>query len=150
MRALVQRVSEARVRLLPPDGDNEVTGEIGTGLCVLVGVTHDDTDATARKLADKVWNLRVFDDADGFMNVPVGERLLLLFGPEVMAEGEHPAERAEQRPATPAVRTATALRGAHPFHEAPDDREEQVHGEESSEEPSHAAERMTRRGVRRE
>ena len=74
MRALVQRVSEARVRLRPPDGDNEVSGEIGTGLCVLVGVTHDDTDATARKLADKVWNLRVFDDADGFMNVPVRER----------------------------------------------------------------------------
>ncbi|HEY3095804.1 MAG TPA: D-aminoacyl-tRNA deacylase [Acidimicrobiia bacterium] len=66
MRALVQRVTEARVRV-----DGEVIGEIGTGLCVLVGVTHDDTEATARKLADKVWHLRVFDDADGVMNLPL-------------------------------------------------------------------------------
>jgi D-tyrosyl-tRNA(Tyr) deacylase len=45
-----------------------VVGEIGRGLCVLVGVTHDDDEGTARRLADKVWNLRVFDDADGVMN----------------------------------------------------------------------------------
>jgi D-aminoacyl-tRNA deacylase len=64
VRALVQRVTEARVRV-----DGEVVGEIGSGLCVLVGVTHDDTDAAARKLAEKVWHLRVFDDADGTMNV---------------------------------------------------------------------------------
>lgn len=63
MRALVQRVSEARVRA----GD-EVVGEIGRGLCVLVGVTHDDDAARARKLAEKVWHLRIFDDADGVMN----------------------------------------------------------------------------------
>ena len=66
MRALVQRVTEARVRV-----DGEVIGEIGTGLCVLVGVTHDDTEATARKLAEKVWHLRVFDDGDGVMNLPL-------------------------------------------------------------------------------
>jgi D-tyrosyl-tRNA(Tyr) deacylase len=66
MRALVQRVTEARVRI-----DGEVVGEIGPGLCVLVGVTHDDTEAAARKLAEKVWHLRVFDDADGVMNVPL-------------------------------------------------------------------------------
>jgi D-tyrosyl-tRNA(Tyr) deacylase len=68
MRALVQRVSEARVRI-----DGSVVGEIGRGLCVLVGVTHDDDDAVARKLADKVWNLRVFPDGDGAMNVPVAD-----------------------------------------------------------------------------
>jgi D-tyrosyl-tRNA(Tyr) deacylase len=67
MRALVQRVTEARVRV-----DGEVVGEIGPGLCVLVGVTHDDTEAAARKLAEKVWHLRVFDDADGTMNVALG------------------------------------------------------------------------------
>jgi D-tyrosyl-tRNA(Tyr) deacylase len=67
MRALVQRVTEARVRV-----DGDVVGEIGPGLCVLVGVTHDDTDAAARKLAEKVWHLRVFDDADGTMNVSLG------------------------------------------------------------------------------
>jgi D-aminoacyl-tRNA deacylase len=66
MRALVQRVTEARVRV-----DGDVVGEIGAGLCILVGVTHDDTEADARKLAEKVWHLRVFDDADGVMNLPV-------------------------------------------------------------------------------
>jgi D-tyrosyl-tRNA(Tyr) deacylase len=68
MRALIQRVSGARVRV----GD-EVVGAIGPGLCVLVGVTHDDGEDTARKLADKVWNLRVFDDAAGVMNLPLAE-----------------------------------------------------------------------------
>jgi D-tyrosyl-tRNA(Tyr) deacylase len=68
MRALVQRVTEARVRV-----DGDVIGEIGSGLCVLVGVAHDDTDAAARKLAEKVWHLRVFDDADGVMNLPLSE-----------------------------------------------------------------------------
>ena len=43
-------------------------GEVGRGLCVFVGVTHDDDEPGARKLADKVWNLRVFDDDDGVMN----------------------------------------------------------------------------------
>jgi D-aminoacyl-tRNA deacylase len=66
MRALVQRVTEARVRV-----DGEVVGEIGAGLCILVGVTHDDTEPNARKLAEKVWHVRVFDDADGVMNLPV-------------------------------------------------------------------------------
>jgi D-aminoacyl-tRNA deacylase len=63
MRALVQRVTEARVRVA-----GEVIGEIGVGLCILIGVTHADDEAVARRLADKVWNLRVFDDADGVMN----------------------------------------------------------------------------------
>jgi D-tyrosyl-tRNA(Tyr) deacylase len=66
VRALVQRVSSARVTV-----DGEVLGEIAAGLCVLVGVTHDDDEHAARKLADKVWNLRVFDDDAGNMNVPV-------------------------------------------------------------------------------
>ncbi|MEX1008930.1 MAG: D-aminoacyl-tRNA deacylase [Acidimicrobiia bacterium] len=68
MRALVQRVTEARVRI-----DGAVVGEIGIGLCVLVGVTHGDDEAVARKLADKVWNLRVFPDDAGTMNVPVAD-----------------------------------------------------------------------------
>ena len=63
MRALVQRVSRARVTV-----EGEVVGEIGDGLCVFVGVTHDDDDARARRLAEKVWQLRVFADADGVMN----------------------------------------------------------------------------------
>jgi D-aminoacyl-tRNA deacylase len=68
MRALVQRVRRARVVV-----DGEVIGAIGVGLCVLVGVTHDDNDADARKLAEKVWNLRVFPDADGAMNVSLAD-----------------------------------------------------------------------------
>ena len=63
MRALVQRVSRARVTV-----EGEVVGEIGAGLCVFVGVTHDDDDPRARRLAEKVWQLRVFADADGVMN----------------------------------------------------------------------------------
>jgi D-tyrosyl-tRNA(Tyr) deacylase len=51
----------------------ELVGEIGPGLCVLVGVTHDDTEAQARRLADKLWNLRVFDDEDGVMNRSVSD-----------------------------------------------------------------------------
>lgn len=63
VRGLVQRVASASVTV----GD-EVVGEIGRGLCVLVGVTHSDTAAVAHRLADKIWNLRVLDDDDGVMN----------------------------------------------------------------------------------
>jgi D-tyrosyl-tRNA(Tyr) deacylase len=48
--------------------DAEVVGRIGPGLCVLVGVTHDDDEAGARKLAAKLWGLRILADADGVMN----------------------------------------------------------------------------------
>jgi D-tyrosyl-tRNA(Tyr) deacylase len=68
VRALVQRVTRARV-----DVDGALAGEIGVGLCVLVGVTHDDDVTVARKLADKVWGLRIFSDANGVMNLPVVE-----------------------------------------------------------------------------
>ena len=54
-------------------GDREVVGAIGPGLCVLVGVTHDDTEAEARKLADKIWGLRVIDDDNGVMNRSIAE-----------------------------------------------------------------------------
>ncbi|MXY11760.1 MAG: D-tyrosyl-tRNA(Tyr) deacylase [Acidimicrobiaceae bacterium] len=68
MRALVQRVTEARVRV-----DGQVIGEIGPGLCCLVGVTHgDDRDAVV-KLAAKLWNLRIFADEKGHMNRPVAD-----------------------------------------------------------------------------
>jgi D-aminoacyl-tRNA deacylase len=63
MRALIQRVTWAQVTV-----GTEVVGEIGAGLCVLVGVTHTDVEADAVRLASKVANLRVFDDADGAMN----------------------------------------------------------------------------------
>ena len=68
MRGLVQRVTQASVSV----GD-EVVGTIGPGLCVLVGVTHDDTEATARKLADKIRGLRVLDDDAGVMNRSIAD-----------------------------------------------------------------------------
>jgi D-tyrosyl-tRNA(Tyr) deacylase len=69
VRALVQRVSRATVSV-----DGEPVAAIGPGLLVLLGVTHDDTPATADRLADKVRALRVFDDAQGRMNEPLGDR----------------------------------------------------------------------------
>lgn len=68
MRALIQRVGEARVRT-----NGEVVGAIDAGLLVLVGVTHDDDEGTARRLAEKVWHLRVFADDEGAMNRSLAE-----------------------------------------------------------------------------
>ena len=72
MRALVQRVSRAQVTV-----DGEITGRIGPGLLVLLGVTHTDTERDADKLAEKLRNLRVFADDQGRMNEPLGEREIL-------------------------------------------------------------------------
>lgn len=72
MRALVQRVSQAAV-----DVEGERVAQIGPGLVVLLGVTHDDTEETADRLARKVAALRVFDDAEGRMNEPLGDREVL-------------------------------------------------------------------------
>jgi D-tyrosyl-tRNA(Tyr) deacylase len=72
MRALVQRVSRAAVRA----GDEELAA-IGPGLLVLLGVRDGDGEAQADRLADKVRALRVFDDATGRMNEPLGERQVL-------------------------------------------------------------------------
>ena len=73
MRALVQRVLRAHVDVV--DGDAiERAGEIGPGLCVLVGATHGDDMSLADKLADKVWHLRVLDDTAGVMNESLATR----------------------------------------------------------------------------
>lgn len=60
MRAVVQRVSQARVLV-----DGEVVGEIGAGLCVLLGVAREDGEDEARRLAGKVSRLRIFENLDG-------------------------------------------------------------------------------------
>jgi D-aminoacyl-tRNA deacylase len=60
MRAVCQRVTEARVLV-----DGRTVGEIGSGLCVLVGVARDDGETEARKLAAKVARLRIFPDDEG-------------------------------------------------------------------------------------
>lgn len=74
MRAVVRRVARASVTV-----DGEVVGAIGPGLLVLLGVTHDDDAARADQLADKVRALRIFPDAQGRMNEPLGpEREVLV------------------------------------------------------------------------
>ena len=72
MRALVQRVSRASVRV-----DGETVGAIGPGLLVLLGVTHGDGAREAERIAEKLRALRVFPDADGRMNEPLGDREVL-------------------------------------------------------------------------
>jgi D-tyrosyl-tRNA(Tyr) deacylase len=119
MRALVQRVTQASVTV-----DGETVGSIGPGpgLCVLVGVTHDDDERAAGKLAAKVAGLRVFDDDNGVMNrslVDVGGAALVvsqftLYGDT--SRGRRPAWIAAAPPAhaEPLVDAlAAALRDEH-------------------------------------
>jgi D-aminoacyl-tRNA deacylase len=68
MRAVVQRVSRARVTV-----NAEVTGEISTGLLILLAVANADTDKDLDYMVDKIVGLRVFEDADGKMNRSVAE-----------------------------------------------------------------------------
>ena len=63
MRAVLTRVKSASVRI-----DGETVGKIGQGFLILLGITHDDTDAQAVKLADKLVGLRIFEDENGKMN----------------------------------------------------------------------------------
>lgn len=76
MRLVVQRVGMAAVSV-----DSEMVGQIGPGLCVLVGITHDDTPEIATKMAEKLVKLRIFSDVDDKMNLSVqdtqGEILLI-------------------------------------------------------------------------
>ena len=72
MRALVQRVSQAAV-----DVEGERVAQIGPGMLVLLGVGRDDGEADADRLAEKLRALRIFDDAEGRMNEPLGEREVL-------------------------------------------------------------------------
>ena len=66
MRFLIQRVASAMVTV-----DGKITGEIGEGLLLLVGITHADTEATEERMADKIVKLRIFSDEQGLMNKSV-------------------------------------------------------------------------------
>ena len=68
MRAVIQRVSHAKVTV-----DGEITGQISRGLLVLLGVSTTDTESDADYLADKIAGLRIFEDAEGKMNLSVTE-----------------------------------------------------------------------------
>jgi D-tyrosyl-tRNA(Tyr) deacylase len=97
MRALVQRVSRAAVRV-----DGATVAAIGPGLLVLLGVTRDDDEAAADRLADKVAALRIFEDADGKMNEAVGDREVLVISQFTLygdaRRGNRPGFTAAARP----------------------------------------------------
>jgi D-aminoacyl-tRNA deacylase len=98
MRALVQRVTRAAVSV-----DGREVARIGPGLLVLLGVAHGDQPVTAELLAAKVRALRIFADAEGRMNEPLGEREILcvsqftLYGDA--ARGNRPSFTAAAAPA---------------------------------------------------
>lgn len=101
MRAVVTRVRHASVTI-----DGAVTGSIGRGFLILLGVTHTDTEAEARKLADKICSLRIFEDENGKMNLGLdsvsGELLIIsqftLYGS--CRHGRRPDFLAAARPET--------------------------------------------------
>ncbi|HMF91561.1 MAG TPA: D-aminoacyl-tRNA deacylase [Candidatus Angelobacter sp.] len=100
MRAVAQRVSRCRVLV-----EDKVVGEIGTGLLVLLGISKTDTEAAADYLAEKTLGLRIFEDAEGKMNLSVedkrGEVLVVsqftLYGD--VRRGKRPSFDAAARPA---------------------------------------------------
>jgi D-tyrosyl-tRNA(Tyr) deacylase len=97
VRALVQRVSEASVGV-----DGVRVAGIGPGLLVLLGITHGDDERTADRVADKVRGLRLFPDADGRMNEPLGTREALVVSQFTLygdvRKGSRPSYVAAARP----------------------------------------------------
>jgi len=97
VKALVQRVSRAAVRV-----DGAPVAAIGPGMLVLLGIAHEDTAEQADRLAAKLRALRIFPDADGRMNEPLGEREVLcvsqftLYGDA--RRGNRPSYAAAARP----------------------------------------------------
>jgi D-tyrosyl-tRNA(Tyr) deacylase len=73
MRALLQRVSRAEVRVTDANGNPRVTARVGRGFLLLVGFTHTDGDEQLEWMADKVLGLRVFGDADQKMNLSLAD-----------------------------------------------------------------------------
>ena len=76
MRAVLARVKSASVEI-----DGKITGQIGQGFLILLGVHQDDTEAEAAKIADKICGLRIFEDKDGKMNVnpaDAGAQMLII------------------------------------------------------------------------
>ncbi|MBE6369087.1 MAG: D-tyrosyl-tRNA(Tyr) deacylase [Lentisphaerae bacterium] len=99
MRVLIQRVRSASVKV-----DGQIIGQIGNGLLALVGITHSDTDATVKYLADRCVKLRIFEDENGKMNRSLldvqGEMLIVsqftLYGDTV--KGRRPGFDAAAKP----------------------------------------------------
>jgi D-aminoacyl-tRNA deacylase len=105
VRALVQRVSRASVSV-----DGRVVSSIGSGLVVLLGVAHGDTERGADWLADKVRALRIFPDAEGRMNEPLGDR-------EVLCVSQFTLYGDARRGNRPSYVAAAASEHAEPLYE---------------------------------
>jgi D-tyrosyl-tRNA(Tyr) deacylase len=105
LKALVQRVSQAAV-----DVEGERVAQIGPGMLVLLGVSRDDGEAQADRLAAKVRALRIFDDAEGRMNEPLGER-------EVLCVSQFTLYGDTRRGNRPAYSEAAPAEQAEPLYE---------------------------------
>jgi D-tyrosyl-tRNA(Tyr) deacylase len=108
MKAVVQRVSMARVRVR-----DEVVGEIGAGLCILLGVGRDDEGSEAERLAGKVARLRIFDDEDGRF-----DRSLLDVGGEALVVSQFTLLAELKKGTRPDFSRAAPPEVAEPFYEA--------------------------------
>ena len=97
MKALVQRVSQAAV-----DVDGERVAQIGPGLLVLLGVGVGDAEPQVDRLAGKVRALRIFDDAEGRMNEPLGEREVLCVSQFTLYGDARKGNRPSYKDAAPA------------------------------------------------
>jgi D-aminoacyl-tRNA deacylase len=109
VRAVVQRVSEARVRV-----DDAVVGEIGPGLCVLLGVAREDAEDEAKRLADRVAKLRIFENEDGKFDrslLDVGGAALVVSQFTLIADSKH------QKGARPDFSHAAGRAVAEPLYE---------------------------------
>jgi len=107
MRAVVQRVSRAQVTV-----HGEITGQIGLGLLVLLGVSRDDTEADAIYLSEKIAGLRVFEDAEGKMNLSVQD-----VGGSVLAVSQFTLYGDVRRGKRPSFDAAAPPEKAHPLYE---------------------------------
>ena len=105
MRALVQRVSQAAV-----DVEGERVAQIGPGMLVLLGVRRGDTAEDVDRLASKVRALRIFDDAEGRMNEPLGEREILCVSQFTLYGDTHKGNR-------PSYVNAASVAEAEPLYD---------------------------------
>jgi D-tyrosyl-tRNA(Tyr) deacylase len=108
MRAVVQRVTRARVKVA-----DEITGEIGKGLLVLLAVGQDDTEGDAIYLAEKVAGLRIFEDEAGKMNLSVAD-----IGGAVLAVSQFTLFGDVRRGKRPSFDAAAAPQRAHQLYDA--------------------------------
>ena len=107
MRAVVQKVTSSKVTV-----DEEVVGQIGSGLLVLLGVTHDDTSKDVDYMIDKITNLRIFEDENGKMNLSLKD-----VGGEILAVSQYTLYGDCRRGRRPSFSDAARPEVANPLYE---------------------------------